>query len=113
MGWFKSVTNFVTAPFVEPVKAIKKVAEGDYYGAADSLVKTATMGTVGLPSVKMPDSGDSTPDTTSPEQQIVDAKADSVKRRRALYATKGGSKGEEVESVGDTFGNGRGTLFGN
>lgn len=54
-----------------------------------------------------------TPDTTSPEQQIVDAKADSLKRRRKLYATSGGSKGEEVESVGDTFGNGRGTLFGN
>lgn len=54
-----------------------------------------------------------TPDTTSPEQQIVDAKADSVKRRRKLYATSGGSLGEEVERVGDTFGNGRGTLFGN
>jgi len=54
-----------------------------------------------------------TPDTTTPEQKITNAKADSIKRRRALYATKGGSKGEEVESVGDTFGNGRGTLFGN
>lgn len=60
-----------------------------------------------------PDSGDSTPDTTTPEQKITDAKADSVKRRRALYATKGGSLGEEVEKVGSTFGNGRGTLFGN
>ena len=59
------------------------------------------------------DAGDSTPDTTLPEQKITDAKADSVKRRRALYATKGGSLGEEVERVGDTFGNGRGTLFGN
>lgn len=54
-----------------------------------------------------------TPDTTTPEQKITDAKADSIKRRRKLYATSGGSKGEEVESVGDTFGNGRGTLFGN
>lgn len=54
-----------------------------------------------------------TPDTTTPEQKITDAKADSVKRRRALYATKGGSLGEEVEKVGSTFGNGRGTLFGN
>lgn len=62
---------------------------------------------------KAKDSGDSTPDTTSPEQKIVDAKADSLKRRRKLYATSGGSLGEEVESVGDTFGNGRGLLFGN
>ena len=51
--------------------------------------------------------------TGAAEQQLVDAREDSKKRRRALYATKGGASGEEVESVGDTFGAGRGTLFGN
>jgi hypothetical protein len=110
---FKSVGKIVSAPFVEPVKAVQKVAEGDYYGAANSVVKTASLGTLGLPSVNTGIGNGGEDATGAAEQQLVDAREDSKKRRRALYATKGGASGEEVESVGDTFGNGRGTLFGN
>ena len=113
---FKSAAKVVSAPFVEPVKAVKSLAEGDIYGAADSLVKTASIGTLGLPSVKTPDvGGDSSVDSVveEPIEKLETAKEESIKRRRVLYATKGGALGEEVASVGGTFGNGRGTLFGN
>ena len=109
----KAVSKVVSAPFVEPVKAVKKVAEGDYYGALNSVVKTASLGTLGLPSVNTGIGNGGEDSTGAAEQQLVDAREDSKKRRRALYATKGGASGEEVESVGDTFGAGRGTLFGN
>ena len=83
----------------------------NFYGAGEAWDRVQT----GVGKIFNSGSGGNgeTPDTTTPEQKIVDAKADSVKRRRALYATKGGSLGEEVEKVGSTFGNGRGTLFGN
>jgi hypothetical protein len=112
---FKSAAKVVSAPFVEPVKAVKSLAEGDIYGVADSLVKSVTVGTLGLPSVKTPDLGPSNVNdvTEEPIEKLETAKEDSIKRRRALYATKGGALGEEVASVGGTFGNGRGTLFGN
>lgn len=48
-----------------------------------------------------------------PIEKLETAKEDSIKRRRALYATKGGVLGAEVDKVGGTFGNVRGTLFGN
>jgi hypothetical protein len=113
---FKSVSKVVSAPFVEPVKAVQKAAEGDYYGALNSVVKTASLGTLGLPSVKMSDTGgDSSVDSLveEPMQKLETAKEESKKRRKALYATQGGALGEEVEKVGGTFGNARGTLFGN
>lgn len=104
-SWYDDAKDFVEdvaevalAPIVLPTKA----AIGAVQGAASMLMGNKQKG-----------GSDSTPDTTTPEQKITDAKADSLKRRRKLYATSGGSLGEEVERVGDTFGNGRGSLFGN
>lgn len=115
-SWVDTATKVVSAPFVEPVKAVQKAAEGDYYGALNSVVKTASLGTLGLPSAKMPDTGgDSSVDSLveEPIEKLETAKEESKKRRKALYATQGGALGEEVEKVGGTFGNARGTLFGN
>ena len=50
---------------------------------------------------------------TDPIEKLETAKEESIKRRRALYATKGGALGAEVDKVGGTFGNNRGSLFGN
>lgn len=110
-----TATKVVSAPFVEPVKAVQKAAEGDYYGALNSVVKTTSLGTLGLPSAKMPDYGDTSVDSLveEPIEKLETAKEESKKRRKALYATQGGALGEEVEKVGGTFGNARGTLFGN
>ena len=59
--------------------------------------------------------GDTSVDSVveEPIEKLETAKEESKKRRKALYATQGGALGEEVEKVGGTFGNARGTLFGN
>lgn len=109
---FKSAAKIASAPFVEPFRAVKKASEGDYYGALNSAVKVGSFGTLGLPSTKMPDSGGDV-NTDDATDKLEIAKEESIKRRRALYATKGGALGAEVDSVGGTFGNNRGSLFGN
>ncbi len=48
--------------------------------------------------------------STAAAQDLTEEKADSSKKRKALYATKGGVLGQEVSQVGNAD---RGSLFGN
>jgi hypothetical protein len=122
MGLFKSIGSAIThmthSLGIKGVgktgKAIAGAAIGAVTGGVGGAVLGAGAGYLADNAGKLfkyPDGGTDT--TPVAEQQLVDAREESKKRRRALYATKGGEMGEEVESIGNTFGAGRGTLFGN
>lgn len=53
--------------------------------------------------------GDPKADTSAAEQ-VAEDKKKNANKRRALYATKGGALGQEVNQVGESS---RGNLFGN
>lgn len=54
--------------------------------------------------------GDAPKVETTAAEQVADDKKKNANKRRALYATKGGALGQEVNQVGESS---RGNLFGN
>lgn len=54
--------------------------------------------------------GDDPKVDTSAAEQVAEDKKKNANKRRALYATKGGALGQEVNQVGESS---RGNLFGN
>lgn len=81
----------------------------NFYGAGEAWDRVQT----GIGKIFNSGSGGAGEDTTETAiEQLTTEREENKKKRRALYATKGGALGEEVESVG-TFNNGRGNLFGN
>lgn len=76
----------------------------DPVGAAKSAVTGLSLGTVDLTSEK--------PKTSSEAiVQLEEEKKADTKKRKALYATRGGVLGQEVNNIGET--SNRGNIFGN